>query len=189
MKYIYALTILVAIVATTKADAESDKLLKQALDNIEQGVKKFQELTGIQTEFDKNKLEKFLKDNFGKVNDKFQELIKTIEKDVKPFNDDFKKNVENIVKQFNETVKNINTPELQGKVKNVQEALQASFKKVGEQLNELAKSAGVAPPPAIQKTLNEIYEEISKSSQKVSDKVQQIVSDAQNELKKKKPAA
>lgn len=65
-----------------QADSESDKLLKQALDNIEQGVKKFQELTGIQTEFDKNKLEKFLKDNFGKVHDKFQELIKTIDKDV-----------------------------------------------------------------------------------------------------------
>ncbi|WP_272688301.1 hypothetical protein [Providencia sp. PROV041] len=189
MKSVYVLAVFVAVFALAQADSESDKLLKQALDNIEQGVKKFQELTGIQTEFDKSKLEKFLKDNFGKVNDKFQELIKTIEKDAKPFSEDFKKNAENIVKQFNETIKNLNTPELQGKVKNVQEALQASFKKVGEQLSELAKSAGVAPPPSIEKTLKEIYEEISKSSQKVSDKVQQIVSDAQAELKKKKPSA
>lgn len=68
--------------ADTSAIPTFEAAQKQALENLEILVKKFQELTGIQTEFDKAKVEQYIKTNFGKTQEKIQELLKNIEKDV-----------------------------------------------------------------------------------------------------------
>lgn len=68
--------------ADTATQSPFDKAVADALGNIEAGVQKFQEVTGIKTEFDKVKLESFLKSGLGDSKKKIEEIIKSLESNV-----------------------------------------------------------------------------------------------------------
>lgn len=78
-----------------------------------------------------------------------------------------KKKYEELVKQVNETVKGLNSPEIQAKAQKLQETLSTSIKKIAEQVNELSKSFGLQAPPAMQKTINEMADDLQKTMQKM----------------------
>lgn len=81
--------------------------------------------------------------------------------------EELKKKYDELVKQVNETVKGLNSPEVQAKYQKLQETFMTSTKKLGESLLELSKSVGLHPPPAMQKTVNDMFDEMQKSSQKM----------------------
>ena len=68
--------------ADTSTQSPFDKAVVDALNNIEAGAKKFQEVTGIKTEFDKSKVEAFLKGGLGDSRKKIEELLKNLETNV-----------------------------------------------------------------------------------------------------------
>jgi len=78
--------------------------------------------------------------------------------------EELKKKYEELVKQLNDTIKGLNSPEVNAKAQKLQETLTTSVKKIGEQVMDLSKSFGLAIPPTMSKAFSEILEEVNKSS-------------------------
>lgn len=192
MKFLYVCAVFVAVFAATKADTVAvpnfEAQFKMLADNLEMFTKKFEELSGYKTEFDKEKFLTFLKTTTAKLTEEFKTLSEKMQKDSKAVPEELKKKYEELVKQINETVKGLSSPEVQDKAKKLQETMTSSMKKIGESVADLSKSFGLSVPPQIQKGFTEIFEEMTKTSKAVAEKSQKIFEGIQEELKKKKAA-
>lgn len=178
------------VIALSKADTSAppnfEAQYKMLADNLEMAAKKFEELSGFKTEFDKEKFLTFLKSTTAKLTDQFKELNDKLVKESKVVPEEMKKKYEEFVKQINDTIKGLGSPEVKTKAEELQKTLAASIKKIGEQAVDLSKSFGLALPPTIQKTINEMFEEVQKTSKVMQEKTQKIYEGIQEELKKKK---
>jgi len=163
-----------------------DQVWVKTTELLEEGSKKLQEYTGLQTQYDKEKLLSYLRTSSSKLKENVDETLKKLDKELKPYNEDVKKNYEKLTAQVNDAWKNLNNLETKKKFEELQQNWQESLKKIADQANDIGKSTGVQVPPTLQKLLNDVYAEVQTAAKSVQDKTQQLVRDAQQELQNKK---
>ncbi|XKL67010.1 hypothetical protein PGB90_010430 [Kerria lacca] len=190
MKNILAYLLLAAVVTLIQADTSSpptaDELIKKVTDGLEEASKSFEKLTGLKAEYDKEKVKEYLKKAATNVEEAFKKAKEFFESNTKNLPEDAKKKIDELYKQVQEQIKNLNSPEVQKSAQKFQESVNESVKKLAAAQSEFLKSLGVAVPPNFQKTFNEIYDELVKTGDKLKEKFSKLVEDAQAELKKKK---
>ncbi|KAK7602267.1 hypothetical protein V9T40_009708 [Parthenolecanium corni] len=167
MKPILACVVLVAVFAKLQARPSADSPinyeegLKKSAEYLADLTKKLEESTGIHSEFDKEKYIKAGKALLEKLQEAQTKLKEAYESNFKnfPAAEDLKKKIEEVQKQITESLKGLNSPDVQKSTEKLRDTVLTSSKKITESLNEVAQKLGVAPPPAIQKSLQEIHEE------------------------------